>query len=171
MSIILLCAKKRDGMKNILTQIDKNFEKVLISILLILITVFCTMQVILRYCFSNALPWVEEVVVYMHVWIGFIGCSYAMQQDIVLRVDYGPVLPPKVTTLLNAIADFVTVCFYIFICYIGLNVTQTLYNRGQLSPAAEIPMYFVYSSLMIGTGLAVIRWMQRVYRLACNKKN
>jgi TRAP-type C4-dicarboxylate transport system permease small subunit len=152
-------------MKTIILYIDKNFEKILISTLLVLITLLSTLQIIMRYCFLNALPWVEEVVIYMHVWIGFIGCSYAMQHDIALRVDFDSILPPKITQPLKHLADFITVCFYAFIVYIGFGITKDFFIRGYLSPAAQLPMYILYSSLMIGAALAILRWLQRVYLL------
>ena len=149
--------------------LDKNFEKWFISGLLVLITLFSALQVVMRYCFSNALPWVEEVVVYMNVWMGFIGCSYAMQQDIALRVDFGPLLPQSVAGILKAVADVVSVGCYLFLCSVGYGIVSNVFSRGQASPAAEIPLWVLYASLLCGSALAVVRWLQRTLTWASRR--
>jgi len=151
---------------NFFTALDKNFEKWLISCLLIFITILSALQVVMRYCFNNALPWVEEVVVYMNVWIGFLGCSYAMQQDIALRVDFGPLLPKRLSDAMKTVADLATVCCYLFFCYVGYGIVSSVYQRGLASPAAEIPVWVLYASLLCGSGLAIVRWLQRALKRA-----
>ena len=151
---------------NALVWLDKNFEKWFISGLLILIAFLSMLQVVMRYCFSNALPWVEETVVYMNVWIGFIGCSYAMLQDSALRVDFGPLLPQGMSDAMKALGDAISVGCYIFLCYVGYRIVLDAFARGQTSPAAEIPVWILNAALLCGSALAILRWLQRLYRWA-----
>jgi TRAP-type C4-dicarboxylate transport system permease small subunit len=148
----------------VLAWLDKHFEALLISILLVGITVLCTLQVVLRYCFSNSLSWVEEVVVYCNVWIGFIGCSYAVLRDNSLRVDLGDFITKKYAVIVKAAGDAIAFGFYIYIAYCGIEVLQRLIASGQVSPGAEIPISVLYASLCVGAVLAVLRYMQRAYR-------
>ncbi|MDR2076121.1 MAG: TRAP transporter small permease [Desulfovibrio sp.] len=150
-------------MKKILMWINEYFETSIISILLVIITVLCTIQVILRYLFSHTIYWIEEFVVYCNVWIGFIGCSYAILKDNNLRVDMSDFIQKSAAKFLKIIADFITFFFYIYMIYCGLEVIKRSLASNQLSPAAEIPVVVLYASLFFGSVFAVIRYIQRVY--------
>ncbi|SBV99623.1 putative C4-dicarboxylate transport system [uncultured delta proteobacterium] len=158
-------------MKQYLSWLDANFENVFIGIMLVSITGLSTLQVVMRYCFANALPWVEEVVVYMNVWIGFIGCAFAMKFNNDLRIDFGTLLPPNVAAGMKVLADCVTVAVYLYLAYLGIGIVGDVIHRGQTSPAAGIPLYLLYSSLMVGAALAVFRFAQRTYRTMRRKGN
>ncbi len=152
--------------------IDNNFEIVLMSLCLIAITVLCALQVVLRYCFSNALSWVEEVVVYLNVWLGFIGCSLAVLLNNNLRVDLNNFLPKKVSITLNFICGIATFIFYVYIANVGIAVIKQTIQTGQVSPASEIPLYWLYGALLVGSLLASFRCLQRGYRnLVCRNKS
>ncbi|SBW05862.1 conserved membrane hypothetical protein [uncultured delta proteobacterium] len=151
-------------MKTVLTWLDAHFETLLISALLVGITVLSTLQVVLRYCFASSLSWVEEVIVYFNVWIGFIGCGYAILHDNNLRVDMSDLLPMRAATILKAAGNFITFVFYIYIAYCGVEVLNKTMASHQVSPGAEIPVTFLYASFFFGAILAAVRYMQRVYR-------
>ncbi len=151
-------------MKNALSWLDKYFEVLLILAFLIGITVLSAIQVVLRYCFSSSLSWVEEVVVYFNVWIGFIGCGYAILYDNNLRVDMEDFLSKRIASKMKAIGDFVAFCFYIYIAYCGVEVLKRTIASNQLSPGAVIPVTFLYASLFVGALLAAFRYVQRFFR-------
>ena len=151
-------------MKYGLAWFDKNFETLVISSLLVAITVLSAIQVVMRYCFS-ALSWVEEVVVYFNVWIGFIGLGYAVLRDNNLRVDLTNFLPKKLGFWMKQVADFITFCTYLYLGYCGIGVLEHSMRTGQTSPAAEIPVTYLYLALMVGAILGCFRYLQRMYRL------
>ena len=66
---------------------------------------------LLRYCFGSALSRVEEVVVYLNVWLGFIGASFAVLPGNNLRVDLDNFIPKKLTLALNIICGVATFIF------------------------------------------------------------
>lgn len=140
------------------------------SICLIVITVLCAIQIVLRYCFGSALSWVEEVVVYLNVWLGFIGASYAVLRNNNLRVDVETFIPPKVYVTLNLIAGIATFAFYVYIARIGIRVVTQAIETGQVSPASEIPAYWLYGALLVGSLLASFRCLQRAYRGIAHKQ-
>lgn len=151
-------------MKNVLSWLDKYLEVLLIAAFLVGITVLSALQVILRYCFSSSLSWVEEIVVYFNVWIGFIGCGYAILYDNNLRVDMEDLVPKRISSKLKAIGDFIAFGFYIYIAYCGVEVLKRTIASNQLSPGAEIPVTFLYASLFTGAVLASFRYIQRLFR-------
>lgn len=151
-------------MKQGLVWLDRNFEICIISALLVGITGLSAIQVVLRYGFS-ALSWVEELVVFFHVWIGFIGLGYAVLRDNNLRVDLIDFLPRKFSFWLKEVANFITFCTYLYLGYYGIAVIQHSAFTGQVSPAAEIPMTYLYAAFVVGAALASFRYLQRVYRI------
>jgi TRAP-type C4-dicarboxylate transport system permease small subunit len=153
----------RSYMKNYLKRMEQNFETVIISVLLVFITVLSTLQVIMRYCFS-AISWVEEVVVLCNIWIGFIGCSYAVIRDNNLRIDADTFFKHHIAHVIKHIADFITCIFYLYIAYCGISVIERFKEINQTTPAAEIPIYYLYAALMTGALLASFRYIQRVFR-------
>ena len=151
-------------MKDKIAWIDKNIEFVLMSFCLISITTLSITQVTLRYCFGFTISWVEEVIVYFNIWLGFVGCSYAVLRNNNLRVDLNMYLPKKVGTVLNIISGTATFIFYVYIANIGFGVIKQVIQTGQVSPASEIPAYWLYASLLVGSLLASFRCLQRAYR-------
>lgn len=151
-------------MKKAARWLDQNIEFSLMSVCLVVITVLTAVQVMLRYCFGSALSWVEEVVVYFNVWLGFIGASYAVLRNNNLRVDLEAFLPKWVNIALNIIAGVATFIFYVYLASIGVRVVIQSIETGQVSPASEIPAYWLYSSLLVGALLASFRCLQRAYR-------
>jgi len=152
-------------MKGHLLWVEQNFETLIISILLVCIVMLSFLQVVMRYCFSSAISWVEEIVVLCNVWIGFIGCSYAVLRDSNLRVDADTFFKHNIAQAIKHIADFITCIFYIYIAYCGIAVVEKFKEINQTTPAAEIPIYYLYAALMVGATLAVFRYIQRMFNL------
>ena len=157
-------------MQNRLSWMAQNFETVFISILLVFIVALSFLQIIMRYCFS-AIPWIEEVVVMCNVWIGFIGCSYAVLRDSNLRVDADTLFKQNIALAIKHVADFITCIFYLYIAYCGIAVIERFKIINQTTPAAEIPIYYLYAALMVGAALAVFRYVQRMFSFLMQYRN
>ena len=149
-------------MKKILTWLDVHGEAAVIGVLVAAMSVLMIIQVTLRYLFHTGINWVEEVVVYMHVWCGFIGLSYCVRHKSDMRIDISNILPPVVAKALRFISDAILLGFYIYMFKTGIGVMRQLISTGQKSAAAQIPMYYVYGALMVGCLLATLRFIQRI---------
>lgn len=144
----------------VLKWIDKYFEEILLAILLAAITLIMFFQIIMRFVFSSAQPWPEEVCRYLFVWLSFIGISYSIKCGNSLKVDIIETVFPKLKKPLNFIANIVFLAFCVVIVYIGFGAVAKMLAHPQLSPAASIPMWTVYISFLIGAILSVIRLIQ-----------
>ena len=156
--------------KGLASWLDDYFEVLLISTLLVAITILSALQVVMRYTFT-AFSWVEEVVVYFNVWIGFIGLGYAILRDNNLRVDLSNFLPAKISFVIKQSADFITFCAYVYLGYCGVASVKHAFYTGQLSPAAEIPVAYLYLALLVGCVLGTFRYLQRIYRLLTQNRH
>ncbi len=150
-------------MKKLICWLDENFEIAIISVMVTLITIFMTIQVVLRYCFANSLSWVEETVVFLNIWIAFLGLSYSMKKGTDMKMDFSYLLPKIPRLIVNWLSELVLLGFYIYMTKIGYTVVASMIATGQKSSAALIPLYLVYSSLMIGSALSILRYFQKVY--------
>ena len=149
-------------MKKVLQWLDLHAEGTVIGLLVAAMAILMFIQCILRYVFHTGINWVEEVVVYFHVWCGFIGISYCVRHDNDMRIDLSSVLPPKVARILKVVSDLLLMAFYVYMLITGVGVVQQLKRTGQASPAASIPMYYVYGAFAVGAALALLRYVQRV---------
>ena len=57
-----------------------EIEEVLLSILLLIMLVVCTMQVIWRYVLEDALSWSEELARYIFAWLVWVAAAYATKK-------------------------------------------------------------------------------------------
>ena len=157
-------------MKKILRWLDQQGEAAVIGILVAGMSILMGIQVVLRYCFHNSLSWVEEVIVYFHVWCGFIGLSYCVRHNSDMRIDISGIIPKPVAKALRWISDIILMAFYLYMGLTGITVVQNLMASGQKSPASHIPMFVVYGSFMVGCFLALFRFVQKVVLLVLDHK-
>jgi TRAP-type C4-dicarboxylate transport system permease small subunit len=154
----------------ILKWLDENLEEQLMSVALWAIVVIMGIQVIMRYGFKSSLAWSEEVSRYLFIWMVFIGISYGIKKESHMRID---MLEHFVPVLRRPLGILVNLSFLVFAIYMispGISVIEGLIKTGQTSPASEIPMYIVYSGLLVGFLLVVIRIVQRYVKQFIGKK-
>lgn len=122
------------------------------------------LQVFMRYVMNNSLAWPEELTRYIFIWFTFVGVSYAIRKNAHLRIDIlFDYLSTNVRKAFETLADIVFIGFSFIVLFAGINVFNSLLATMQTSPGLGIPMAFVYLSLPVGFGLAIIRLVQSIY--------
>lgn len=149
--------------------LDDNLEEKLMSLFLWAIVVIMGIQVVMRYVFKSSLSWSEEVSRYLFVWMVFTGISYGVKTGSHMRIDMLEHFFPKLKKGLGFLADACFLAFAVFMIKPGIKVINAIKLSGQTSPAAGIPMHYVYTGLLIGFSLVVIRTIQK-YVLMFMKK-
>lgn len=144
---------------------DHLEEYILVSSLIF--TVFLVfMQVVMRYLFQNSLSWSEELARYVFLWQIWLGASYAVKEQRHLRIEIIKDLVPRNK---QKHIEFVTLliwfCFSLFLAIKASELTMMLFNRGQLSPALQIPMAYAYASVPAGCALMAIRLLGEMIKL------
>ncbi|MDR1623211.1 MAG: TRAP transporter small permease, partial [Synergistaceae bacterium] len=113
-------------------------------------SVIIFMQVIWRYCFRAPLSWSEESARYLFVWISFLGAIAAAKRGNHIGMEMlRNALPRLANELLQFLANMVTVFFFAVTCYYTMTMGPRLWV--QFSPATEIPMFFPYFGIAIGS--------------------
>ena len=142
--------------------LEENLEECICVILLILITVITFMQIILRNLpFTASLRWPEEFCRYCFVASCFISMGYCYRKNCVLAVDIlATKLPKGAAWILGIVNRVIAIAFYAYMVMPAWKVAMNAKNIGQLSPAMQIPVWFLYIFAPIGFGLGFVRGVQ-----------
>lgn len=107
------------------------------------------------------LSWAQELTIFMFVWMAKFGAAYGVRTGIHVGVD----------VLINRLEDRTRVKFVLFgllagalftgtISYLGGQFVHGLMGTDQTSPDMELPMWWVYLCIPVGSGLMCFRFLQ-----------
>jgi TRAP-type C4-dicarboxylate transport system permease small subunit len=117
--------------------------------------VLILLQVFFRYALNSSLTWSEELVMYILLWSVMVGSAIATDRGAHIALNpLDPHLTPRWRRIRAIAADACTVSFCGILLYYGL----ILIVRTQMmtSPAAGIPMKYVYAAMPVGAALIII---------------
>ena len=155
----------------VLKILNDKFEEVLSVICLAIMVILVFMQVICRYVLHAALPWSEEIARFLFLWIIWLGASYATKEKKHIRLDIiVSRLKGKVQIAVSAVAYIVWLAFMCILSVLSLQLTANIFNLGQISTAAAVPMWIPYGSVAAGSILCVFRLVQNVVLDRMQKK-
>jgi len=145
--------------------LDDHLEEILLVILLVMITVVSFLQVVIRKIpWIPALTWAEEFCRFAWIWSVFLSLPYTIKRGNMLRVTVLlDAMPENVRKVLNIVVDVINLAAMALLFYYSIPLTRDRFISGETSPAMLWPMWAMYSSLVIGFGLAVIRGVQMLF--------
>lgn len=149
----------------ILKWLDAHFEEALLVILLVLISCIELIQVTVRNLeFVDALTWAEEFCRFCWIWSVFISLPYTIRKGNMLRVSVLlDVFSQKIRSSINVAVDFVTAAAMLLLGVHSVEVVRNIMRSGETSPAMLWPMWIVYSVMLLGFFLGVLRALQQAY--------
>jgi TRAP-type C4-dicarboxylate transport system permease small subunit len=135
-----------------------NFEKRLSYFFIVIMTVTVLLQFFSRLL-GHPLAWGEEVARYSYVWLAFIGTSYVVLTREHIQVSFFihrfPQKAQKVILILEYILMILSVIWILPSAF-----HHSVEQWKNLSPAMELPTFFLYISFPIGMTLVVVRLIQ-----------
>ncbi|RCW69828.1 TRAP transporter small permease [Saliterribacillus persicus] len=154
-------------MQKILGTFDK-IEKTIVALGIFLTSVIIFVNVVLRYFFDSGFVWAEEAVRYIIIYIVMLGSSLAITKNEHIAVTLLETSNVKwFAHLVYGIQNIASLAFTVIITVLGIEIVESLHSTSQISPAMQIPMWWVYlvfplSSLMMSVRLIVniIQWMR-----------
>jgi len=143
----------------------------LIMILLVIIAASMFVQVILRFIFSQGLPWVEEFARYGTIWVTMLYAPFLIKNDELLKVDFlDEYLPPNFLKYRDIFYRFVII--FIFIVLIKEGWLQALNGLKSRTVTLEISWFWVYLSVPVGSFLMLFEIIILIFKdLGLFKKN
>ncbi|MDO5022086.1 MAG: TRAP transporter small permease [Eubacteriales bacterium] len=151
--------------------LDTKFEETLMAVGMWAIVIVMGIQVIMRYVFASSLAWSEEISRYIFIWFTFFGISYAIRNNSHIRIDILQTTFPKLEKPMEIIGDIFFFAFCVYMIGPSITTLKGLWKTWQTSPAMEIPMFFVYISLLFGFILSILRLLQKYYMLIFKKRD
>jgi C4-dicarboxylate transporter, DctQ subunit len=120
-----------------------------------------TLQVVLRYLFNYSISWGEELTRYAIVWMSFVGAGMGIRRGAHICVDLLIVfLPERWKRALTSLMAIVGAGFGMAIFVTGCKLVYSGIERGQVSPAMEVPIFIVYLAVPLGGLIMMFRWME-----------
>ena len=149
---------------NFLDKILTFFEEwtLFISVFVALIALF--VNVVLRYGFNYSLAWSEELVREVIIYTTFIGCSAAVKNRSMIKIDASVQLLPKLKMPLTYFSNFVIMIFAVMMIYYGWLMMALQHRTHQKTIIMEIPLVFLYAILPLMGVMMLIRAIQVVYQ-------
>lgn len=152
--------------RNILNFSDKVlsfFEDwtLFISVMIALLALF--FNVVLRYGFNYSLAWSEELVREVIIYTTFIGCSAAVKNRSMIKIDALVQLAPGLKDPLCYFSNFVTLIFAGMMMYYGWLMALLQVQTHQKTIIMEIPLVYLYAMLPVMGVMMFIRTVQVIY--------
>ena len=121
-------------------------------------------NVVLRYGFNYTLAWSEELVREVIIYTTLIGCSAAIKQRKMIKIDASVQLLPKLKVPLNFFSNLVTLIFAYMMIHYGWLMVALQNRTHQKTIIMQIPLAFLYAMLPLMGILMFIRTLQVIYQ-------
>ncbi|MCI8490178.1 MAG: TRAP transporter small permease [Lachnospiraceae bacterium] len=151
-------------MRKVLSWLNDSLEEFLMVISLILMTVIMGIQVFSRYVLGASLSWSEELTRYIFVWAGFLSVSYCTKKCVSIKIEqFVAMFPKRGKALFKLVNHTFELIFFFYLMPFAVQYLMSAVESGQVSPACQIPMYYVQAAPLVSFLLVSVRIMQRWY--------
>lgn len=149
---------------NFLDKILTFFEDwtLFLTVFIALIALF--FNVFLRYVFNYTLAWSEELVREVIIYTTLIGCSAAVKNRSMIKIDASVQLLPKLKVPLNFFSNIATLIFSIIVLSYGWRLAAMQVQTQQKTIILQIPLVFIFSFLPLMGAMMFIRIVQVIYQ-------
>ncbi len=132
-----------------------RFYRWILIVMFIAMVISTIMQVIFRYFLRYPLGWTEELSRILFIWTTFLSVGLLAKENRLLKVDaLVNSLSPRAKEWVYLAVRLLSAGFIFWLGFLGIRLLGLA--RGQLSPALGIPYWYIYLSLPVGMGFAVI---------------
>ncbi|MBI9086439.1 MAG: TRAP transporter small permease [Desulfobacterales bacterium] len=132
-----------------------------ITVMVALVALF--FNVVLRYGFNYSLAWSEELVREVIIYTTLIGCSAAVKNRSLIRIDASVQIFPRLKVPLTFFSHLVTLVFSVLVLYYGWQLALLQAQTHQKTIILQIPLIYVFSMLPLMGGMMTIRTVQVIY--------
>jgi len=155
-----------DGLGRVAAAIDWAVRGI-VGLLMASVLAVVLLAVFFRYVLNASLFWGEEAARYLTVWVIFLTVGVAYRTGGHVRISALVVqLPPRARRWFQLLAAVTEVVLMALLVWYGWVLASNNLQRGQLSPALQIPIGWVYLAVPVGLGLALLHALvQAVYLL------
>lgn len=159
-------------MKEILKKIFNNFEEYVAGILLWVMVTVAFINVVSRFTFKFSLAFIEELEIYLYVWLVLLGGAIAFKNWDHLSVSiFVDNLPSKVKKIIYIFVNVIVLIFFAYLLRFGIMQVQDELLMNIKTTSLGIPKWWYSIGVPIGSGIIIIRLLQRTYRMLQGKED
>src|SRR5699024_12877416 len=93
--------------------LDDHIETYLSTILLLIISVLCIIQVVMRYIFNESLTWSEDIARYAFAWFVYTSAAYAVRYLRHVKFSFLVHFSVQITQILSGVLEITALLFTI----------------------------------------------------------
>lgn len=158
-------------LKRLFRRVDKTFTAIEDWSLVIVVCVALTtglINIILRKTTSISLYWSDEVIRKTIFVCTYLGCSAAIRQRALIRIDALPQILPVTRKFFNAVNHLSVLVFSGFLVWLGWGMTQNVYADEYATTATlQIPEWYFYAILPLVGAMMFIRTLMLLTEDLC----
>jgi len=140
------------------------FEDWTLFVIVIAALVALFFNVVLRYGFKYSLAWSEEFVRIAIIYTTLIGCSAAIKNRSMIKIDALVQIFPSLKMPLNYFSHLATLIFSGMMMYYGWLMAALQAQTNQKTIIMQIPLVYLYAILPLMGVLMFIRTFQLIYQ-------
>ncbi len=149
-----------------------KFEEAVLSISILLMAFILIGGVISRTVFNSSWTFTEEVGIFLNVLVTFFGIGYCAREarHISMSVIYD-LTNSKAKKIFGYIIMFFTALIMIYVAYLGVGYTISVYNLKRVTAALRIPSWITVLPLPVGFALGAIEYFRTFVINVKDKQN
>jgi len=134
------------------------FVKWVMGAFYLLMTLLAVAQVVTRYILNVPMPWAEETIRYLFIWVTYLGAALATRYREQISVDLADWVIEKMSARIRPVArvaveyisTFIEFLFAMILVFLTWRHVKSLIILGQVTPSLGMPMYLVYGGVLAG---------------------
>jgi TRAP-type C4-dicarboxylate transport system permease small subunit len=142
------------------------FEEYVLFLMTLQMGLCVFLQVVMRYVFSSAITWLDELVHIEVILLTFFGASLGIKYGSHIAVDVvkNQIKREPYRSLLEAFGHLVMAVYVGFLVYFGMNLYVAMSKFTHFTPALRIPKHYLYLIVCSGLSLIVARSVIRLFQ-------
>ncbi len=138
-----------------------NIEEYLSAACLAVMTLLTFANILARYVFKASFSFSEEITTYLFVLLSLMGAAIAAKRGAHLGFTLvSDMMPPAVRKVMKSIGYLFAVAFSGLLCYYGLLMTISQYERRQITAGMQWPEWIFGAFVPFGAFFVTLRFLQ-----------
>lgn len=149
----------------VIRAIDRWAEEFLCSVLLSILMIMIMVQVFCRYILLFSFSWNEELARFVFIWLVYLAVSMGAKYNEHIRVTIlKQMISEQKQRIFGYAADIGWFIFCAYVCVLGVQMLQTMFQYKHLSAALQWNTAYVYMIIPLAFFLTSFRILQYYYR-------
>ena len=155
-------------MINVLNCIEKTIN-VVCQLLLLTLFIFAILQVFCRYVLLVAIPWMDEIMRYLLVWLAYLGIAICVRRSRHIMLDFVQNRSPKIVKYIMIIVSRIAIIvFFLLVLVLGSKLAVSLTQQTFIS--LNVSMVWVFIAIPVSSLISILFILEDVYLIIRNKK-